>query len=118
MKVLSIIFGVGQIRSAMIAAMLFIAVSPALAGVLTEGQMCEIIRRDIAEYHATGHPCPCPYSLMRNNAACGNRAAWAKPEGKAPRCYFEDVEGSLPPNRAPNPIRQRWPDPPPCVPTS
>ena len=105
-------------RVAMIAGLLLVVGAAAANAVMTEAQMCEIIRRDAAEYRATGHPCPCPYSTMRNNAACGNRAAWAKPEGKIPRCYFQDVDGSLPPNRAPNPTRQSWPDPPPCVPTS
>ena len=105
-------------RVAMIAGLLLVAGAAAANAVMTEPQMCEIIRRDAAEYRATGHPCPCPYSTMRNNAACGNRAAWAKPEGKIPRCYFQDVDGSLPPSRAPNSTRQSWPDPPPCVPTS
>lgn len=88
------------------------------AGALTTDEMCKIIQRDIAAYLATGHPCPCPYSATARIGACGNRAAWAKPDGRAPRCYFEDVDGTLPPNRRPNPTRQHWPDPPPCAVTS
>jgi hypothetical protein len=92
---------------------LFMA-GPANASPPSAARMCEAIRHDITDYLATGHPCPCPYSLMRNGTACGNRAAWAKPDGKMPRCYFPDVDGTLPPNRRPHPARQQWPDPPTC----
>lgn len=92
------------------------AVVPAAA--LSPDEACRIIARDIGHYLATGHPCPCPYSAMRNGGACGNRAAWAKPNGKAPRCYVEDVDGRFPPNRSPNLTRQSWPPPPACAVTS
>jgi hypothetical protein len=94
-----------------------LTLTPAMAAP-TETEMCQIIRNDIAAYLATGNPCPCPYSKTRTGRGCGNLSAWAKPEGKIPRCYFEDVDGTLPPNRRPNPTRQRWPDPPPCNPMS
>lgn len=83
---------------------------------MTDRERCEVIRKEIADYLAVGRPCPCPYSAMRNGAACGNRAAWAKPDGRTPKCYFQDVDGVFPPNRAPNPVRQSWPEPPPACP--
>jgi hypothetical protein len=90
--------------------------TPALA--MTAAEMCQIIRADIFEYRAKGRPCPCPYSTLASGTQCGNRAAWAKPDGRVPRCYFRDVTGERPPNRRPNPVRQTWPEPPECVPTS
>lgn len=90
-------------------------VAPDRAAAFTRDEMCQIIRRDIDEYLHSGHPCPCPYSTMRNGRLCGDRSAWARPGGREPRCYFEDVDGTLPPNRHPNPTRQRWPAPPPCA---
>jgi hypothetical protein len=88
------------------------------APAMTAAEMCSIIRADIAEYRATGRPCPCPYSTLNDGRQCGNRAAWAKPDGKGPRCYFEDLTHPIPPNRRPDPVRQSWPEPPDCVPTS
>jgi hypothetical protein len=85
---------------------------------LSPAEMCRIIQQDITAYLATGRLCACPYSLTRGGAMCGNRSAWAKPDGARPRCYFGDVDGSTPPNRRPNPPRQSWPDPPPCAPTT
>lgn len=98
-------------------ALAWLLVWPAVAAPSSD-EMCRIIQRDIAEYVTSRGPCPCPYSAMRSGAACGDRAAWAKPDGRGPRCYFEDVDGTLPPNRRPNPIRRTWPDRPPCSPTS
>lgn len=88
------------------------------AAAISPDEMCRIIRQDIATYLASGSPCACPYSTMRNGAMCGNRSAWAKPAGRAPRCYFGDVDGTTPPNLRPNPTRQAWPAPPPCSPPS
>ncbi len=96
---------------------LLLTVTTALAAP-TETEMCQIIHQDIAAYLAKGYPCPRLYSKTQRGNECGNLSAWAKPEGKMPRCYFEDVDGTLPPNRKPNPMRQRWPDPPPCNPMS
>src|SRR5438874_10078792 len=31
-----------------------------------------IIRQSIAQYQGTGHPCACPYNLMRNGRSCGD----------------------------------------------
>ncbi len=81
---------------------------------MTQNEMCQQISRDITVYLSTGHPCPCPYSTMRDGHPCGNLSAWAKPGGKAPRCYLQDVDGTLQPNLHPNPVRERWPEPPPC----
>jgi hypothetical protein len=78
---------------------------PAQAATLTIDQMCKVILQDITEYRSTRHPCPCPYSTIRSGASCGDRSTWAKPNGRAPRCYSEDVEGTYTPNRAP--IRER-----------
>jgi hypothetical protein len=93
---------------------LIAARSPVFAAPMTNDQKCAIIKRDIKEYLSTGHPCPCPYSINRKGAECGHWAAWAKPNGRAPRCYFGDVDGTIPPNLAPHPTRKKWPDPPPC----
>ena len=101
-----------------VAIVALILAEPTRAASFTPDQMCQIIRQDIADYLSTHHPCPCPYSIMRNGRACGDWSAWAKPNGRAPRCYFEDVDGTFQPNRAPNPTRERWPDPPPCDVTS
>jgi hypothetical protein len=89
-------------------------VSPAYAATMTADQMCQVIRQDVAAYLGTGHPCACPYSLTRRGGLCGDLSAWAKPNGKAPRCYFEDLDGTFPPNKAPHPTREQWPAPPPC----
>jgi len=43
----------------------------------------EIIRGSIAAYKATGHPCACPFDLMRNGAQCGDRRAYSRPGGAA-----------------------------------
>jgi hypothetical protein len=92
-----------MVRSCLI--MVLALTAPARASPPSVDEMCKIIRQDIAAYLATGHPCPCPYSITHKSGACGNRAAWAKPDGRIPRCYFEDVDGTLPPNHRPT-----WPD--------
>lgn len=94
---------------------LFGAVQASAALGPSAAEMCQVIQGDIAQYLATGHLCPCPYNRMRNGALCGNRSAWAKPGGRSPRCYFQDVTGEFPPNERPNAIRQSWPSPPPCI---
>jgi hypothetical protein len=50
-----------------------------------------IIRQSIAKYQATGHPCACPYNLMRNGRQCGDRSAYSRPGGASPLCYAGDV---------------------------
>ena len=105
-------------RCAVLVLAFAVAVIGTPARALTAAEMCEIIRADISEYRANGRPCACPYSTLSNGKQCGNRAAWAKPDGKGPRCYFEDLTNPTPPNRRPNPVRQSWPEPPECVPTS
>ena len=81
---------------------------------MTSAEMCAAIHRDIAEYLATGHPCPCPYSINRAGRACGDWSAWAKPGGRVPRCYFEDVTGAMRPNPRGGKVRGTWPEPPAC----
>lgn len=101
----------------MIAVLAWLIAAPAFAAPST-AEMCRMIQQDIAAYLSTGRPCACPYNPMRNGILCGNRSAWAKPDGARPRCYFDDADGTTPPNRRPNPTRQTWPDPPPCAPGS
>ena len=50
-----------------------------------------IIAASVAAYKAMGRPCACPSDTMRNGAACGNRSAWAKPNGAKPLCFPTDV---------------------------
>jgi len=54
-----------------------------------------IIRKSIAEYQATGHPCACPYNLMRNGRQCGNVSAYIRPGGASPLCYAKDVNDGM-----------------------
>ena len=77
-------------------------------------EMCALIRRDVAAYLATGHPCACPYNLTRAGRPCGNLSAWSKPGGSAPRCYFEDFDGTSPPLARGQPRRVTAPPPPAC----
>ena len=50
-----------------------------------------IIKESIAAYKATGHPCACPFDLMRNGRQCGNVSAYSRPGGASPLCYPKDV---------------------------
>ena len=54
-----------------------------------------IIRDSIAKYQATGHPCACPYNLMRNGRQCGDRSAYSRPGGASPLCYPNDVSDGM-----------------------
>ena len=54
-----------------------------------------IIRDSIARYQATGHPCACPYNLMRNGRQCGDRSAYSRPGGASPLCYAKDVSDGM-----------------------
>ena len=51
----------------------------------------EIIKESIAAYKSTGHPCACPFDLMRNGRECGSVSAYSKPGGASPLCYPKDV---------------------------
>lgn len=51
----------------------------------------EIIKESIAAYKATGHPCACPFDLMRNGRECGGVSAYSRPGGASPLCYPKDV---------------------------
>lgn len=46
-----------------------------------------IIAASVAAYLATGRPCACPYSTMRNGRVCGEQSAYAKPGGLKPLCF-------------------------------
>src|SRR5436190_23582386 len=50
-----------------------------------------IVKESVARYLATGHPCACPYNLMRNGRQCGNVSAYVRPGGASPLCYPKDV---------------------------
>jgi hypothetical protein len=54
-----------------------------------------IIRQSIARYQATGHPCACPYNMMRNGRSCGDRSAYSRPGGASPLCYANDVSDRM-----------------------
>lgn len=54
-----------------------------------------IIQQSEAEYHATGHPCACPYDAARNGSSCGRRSAYSRPGGAAPLCYPRDVTAGM-----------------------
>ena len=54
-----------------------------------------IIRQSIAQYQATGHPCACPYNLMRNGRQCGNVSAYSRPGGASPLCFPKDVSDGM-----------------------
>jgi hypothetical protein len=59
---------------------------------LTNDQVRQsIIQESVAAYHATGHPCACPYDGARNGSSCGRRSADSRPGGAAPLCYPADV---------------------------
>lgn len=54
-----------------------------------------IIAGSVALYLARGKPCACPYSTMRNGAACGSRSAWSKPGGAKPLCFPTDITADM-----------------------
>jgi hypothetical protein len=93
----------------------FVSSILASAATLTPDEMCAEIQHDVQEYLSTGHPCPCPYNLTRRGKQCGRLSAWSKPAGRAPRCYFEDFDGTYPPNPKGGKIRESWPPPPDCA---
>jgi len=54
-----------------------------------------IVQESVASYLASGRPCACPYSAMRNGAACGGRSAYSRPGGATPFCYPGDVPDAM-----------------------
>lgn len=76
-------------------AALLVLLPPLQALAATPDEMCAAIRKDVADYLASGSPCACPYNLMRNGRQCGDRSAWSKPAGRAPRCFFGDFDGTF-----------------------
>lgn len=54
-----------------------------------------IITESVANYHASGRPCACPYDHARNGSSCGGRSAYSRPGGAAPLCYPRDVSAGM-----------------------
>ena len=54
-----------------------------------------IVKESVARYLATGHPCACPFNLMRNGRSCGDRSAYSRPGGASPLCYANDVSDRM-----------------------
>lgn len=79
------------------AALVTLLVSPALArSPLTDDQIRgQLIQESGSAYHATGHPCACPYDSARNGSACGTRSAYSRPGGAEPLCYPKDVTDGM-----------------------
>jgi hypothetical protein len=55
----------------------------------------QIIQHNVDAYLATGHPCACPYNLVRNGSSCGARSAYSRPSGASPLCYPSDVSDRM-----------------------
>lgn len=69
--------------------------TPALArgeDMTDEAVRAAIVRESIAQYPSV---CACPYSMMRNGAACGRRSAYSRPGGRSPLCYPQDVSPEM-----------------------
>jgi hypothetical protein len=59
---------------------------------LSDSEIAKIIvEQSISKYHATGHPCACPFDVASNGSRCGARSAYSRPGGSAPLCYVSDV---------------------------
>jgi endonuclease YncB( thermonuclease family) len=50
-----------------------------------------VVAASIARYEGQ---CPCPYSVMRNGKACGERSSWSMKGKRAPLCYVNEVDGA------------------------
>jgi hypothetical protein len=50
----------------------------------------QVIAESIAAYHATCHPCACPYNTMRNG-----RSAYSRLGAAVPLCYERDVSAGM-----------------------
>ena len=67
--------------------------TPAVARSMSDTEIRQAVVQDsIASYPGQ---CPCPYSAMRNGAACGGRSAYSRPGGYAPICYSSDVSEGM-----------------------
>jgi hypothetical protein len=62
-----------------------------------EGMPDEAIRRAMIAESITAYPsvCACPYSVMRNGAACGGRSAYSRPGGYSPICYPDQISPDM-----------------------
>jgi hypothetical protein len=59
---------------------------------LTDAQIQNIIiKESVTSYLQSIGNCPCPYNKDRAGRSCGKRSAWAKPGGRSPICYPNDV---------------------------
>jgi len=67
--------------------------TPRSAQARGEGMSDEAVRRAIIAESIARYPsvCACPYSVMRNGAACGARSAYSRPGGHSPLCYPQDA---------------------------
>jgi hypothetical protein len=66
------------------------------AATLTDDQVRrEIIRQSVAEHHAEGERCVCPYDPAPDGSRCGGESAYDRRTGKIPICYPEDVSDGL-----------------------
>jgi hypothetical protein len=81
----------------LVATLLMLATTAAIAREpLSDAKVRDaIIQESIARYHATGHPCACPYNVARNGSQCGGRSAYSRPGGAEPLCYPKDVSDGM-----------------------
>jgi hypothetical protein len=84
-------------RILIVTAIVVAVASPTLARApMTDAQVRQaIIQKSVAQYHATGHPCACPYDVERNGRSCGRVSAYSRPGGAAPMCYPRDVSPGM-----------------------
>jgi hypothetical protein len=60
---------------------------------LTDAQIKEaIVKASIASY---AWACACPFNTDRAGRRCGARSAYARPGGKSPLCYIDDVNAKM-----------------------
>lgn len=75
------------------AVLLVVTFWPAVADARGDGMSDDAVRRAIIAESIAQYPsiCACPYSIMRNGAACGGRSAYSRPGGRSPICYPDDI---------------------------
>ena len=82
------------VKVAIIAAALTIAAPSLTVAFSDDDARNAIIEQSRDAYHATGHPCACPYDRARNGTMCGARSAYSRPGGASPKCYPTDVSAA------------------------
>jgi len=62
---------------------------PAVAEVPSDTE----VRRIIIQESLSTYPgnCPCPWNSDRAGRSCGQRSAYSRPGGYAPKCYIHDI---------------------------